>query len=260
MIDDTNLRDTFPYLDNITVAGRSQEEHDQNVARLLNVLKQKNWTLNHSKTISSVFSINIFGYCVGHGIIKPDPERLEPLQNLLPPNNQKSFKRELGLFAYYAKWIFQFSDKIQSLKHSTKFPLDQTVLKNFEALKKEIAKPTLLSIDKTVPFVVECDASDVAISASLNQNGRPIAFMSRSFQGGEIHYPAVEKEAVRKWSHLFTRQPFTLISDQRSMAFMLDNRKRTKITTKYNVGGLNWHRLATPSNTVQGRTTWLLML
>ena len=235
MIDDAKLKDTYPYLDNITVAGRTQKEHDQNVTRLFDALRQRNWTLNDSKTISSVPYINILGYCVGNGTIKPDPERLIPLQNLPPPNNQKALKRVLGLFAYYAKWIFQFLDKIQSLKQTTKFPLDDTALNDFNALKKEIEKAVLLSIDENLPFVVECDASDVAISATLNQNGRPVAFMSRTFQGSEVHYPAVEKEAttiieaVRKWSHLLSRQHFTLITDQRSVAFMLDNRKRTKI-------------------------------
>ena len=191
--------------------------------------------MNDSKTISSVPYINILEYCVGNGTIKPDPERLIPLQNLPPPNNQKTLKRVLGLFAYYAKWIFQFSDKVQSLKQTTNFPLDDTALNDFNALEKEIEKAILLSTDENLPFVVECDASDVAISATLNQNGRPVAFMSRTFQGSEVHYPAVEKEAtaiveaVRKCSHLLSRQHFTLITDQRSVAFMLDNRKRTKI-------------------------------
>ena len=42
MIDAKDLKDTFPYLDNITAAGRKQVEHDQNVARLLDVLQQRN--------------------------------------------------------------------------------------------------------------------------------------------------------------------------------------------------------------------------
>ena len=103
MIDDAKLEDTYPYLDNIMVAGRIQKEHDQNVTRLFDALQQRNWTLNDSKTISSVPYINILRYCVGYGTIKPDPERLIPLQNLPPPNNQKALKCVLSLFAYYEK-------------------------------------------------------------------------------------------------------------------------------------------------------------
>ena len=90
----------------------------------------------------------------------------------------------------------------------------------------------MISIDENLPFVIKCDASDEAISATLN---RPVAFMSRLLEGSEIHYPAVEKEAaaileaVRKWSHFLSRQTLILITDQRFVAFMLNNRKRTKI-------------------------------
>ena len=82
---------------------------------------------------------------------------------------------------------------------------------------------------------MECDTLEVAVSATLNQDGRPVAFMSHTLQGSEVGHPAVEKEAlsiieaVRKWGHLLARQPFKLFTDQRSVAFMLDSRKRTKI-------------------------------
>ena len=35
IIAEEQLRDTFPYLDDITVAGSTQEEHDSNVAAFL---------------------------------------------------------------------------------------------------------------------------------------------------------------------------------------------------------------------------------
>ena len=76
-------------------------------------------------------------------------------------------------------------------------------------------------IDEGIPFVVECDASETTLSATLNLI--------------EIHYSFVDKEAtaiievVQRWEHLLARQYFTIITDQRSVALMLDNRKRTKI-------------------------------
>ena len=63
--------------------------------------------------------------------------------------------------------------------------LSKTELTDFENLKQEIVKASFKLVDETMPFVVECDSSDVAISATLNQSGRPVAFMSRSFQGSE---------------------------------------------------------------------------
>ena len=59
--------------------------------------------------------------------------------------------------------------------------------------------------------------------------------MSKTLQGSELKYHVIEKEAiaiveaVRKWSHYFTGQHFTQITDQISLAFIFSNEKRTKI-------------------------------
>jgi len=51
------------------------------------------------------------------------------------------------------------------------------------------------AVDEREHFTVECDASDFAIAATLNQNGRPVAFMSRTLSKTECSYPTVDKEA-----------------------------------------------------------------
>jgi len=43
-VEQENLRDTFPYLDNVTVAGRDQEEHDNNVKLFLAAIRRRNFT------------------------------------------------------------------------------------------------------------------------------------------------------------------------------------------------------------------------
>ena len=234
-VQEEKLDDTFPFLDNITVAGQDQEEHDKNAEKFHEAIKRRNLTLNEGKSIESKPFINVLGYCVGNGVIAPDEERLRPLQEFPPPKNIQSLRRVVGMFAYYAKWIPNFSDKIRPLVEATNFPLEETALSAFNMLKKELEKATLQSIDESLPFVVECDASEVALSATLNQGGRPVAFMSRSLHGSELHYPPVEKEAmaiieaVRKWQHFLAGRHFTLKTDQRSVAYMFDNRRRTKI-------------------------------
>ena len=100
-----NLTNTYAYLDNVTVAGSTQLEHDRNVKAFIDAIRRRNFTLNESKTISSVSDIKILGYVVGNKCIEPDPDRMKPLLNLPPPDNFKALRRVLGMFAYYAKWI-----------------------------------------------------------------------------------------------------------------------------------------------------------
>ena len=257
IIKEEKLMDTFSYLDDITVAGHTQEEHDTNVAAFMEVIHRRNLTLNESKSVLSSSTINILGYLIGNGVVRPDPERLRPLQELPPPTNVRSHRRALGLFAYYAKWIPNFSEKIQPLSKALTYPLCKEAIDSFNTLKGDMESAALRPIDEGVPFVVECDASETTLSATLNQRGRPVAFMSRTLQSSELHYPPVEKEAtaiieaVRKWEHLLARQHFMLITDQRSVAFMLDNCKRTKIKNNKIQG---WRlELASFSYTIQYR-------
>ena len=93
------LKDTFPYLDDITVAGSTLKEHDSNVAAFLKVVSKRNLTLNESKSALSSSTINVLGYLIGNGVVRPDPERLRPLQELPPPTNVRSQRRVLGLCA-----------------------------------------------------------------------------------------------------------------------------------------------------------------
>ena len=136
---------------------------------------------------------------------------------------------------YYTKWIPRFSEKIRPLAETVSFPLANGALTAFNTLKNELGDVVLSPIDEDAPYVVECDASEVTISASLNLNGRPVAFMSKTLSKIERGHPAVEEEAlaiieaVRKWNHLLSRQTFTLITDQQSVSFMFDNRKRSEI-------------------------------
>ena len=94
------------------------------------------------------------------------------------PHDLKSFRRADGMFSYYAKWINHFSDKIRPLNKVQSFPLPQDAVDAFEHLKQDLVDACLVPVDESTPFAVETDASDFALSAILNQGGRPVAFYS----------------------------------------------------------------------------------
>ena len=103
VIEENNLEDTFAYVDNITVCGMNQEEHDINLKALYETAKKRNMTFNPSKSIISTTSIKLLGYVISQGSIKPDPDRLKPLQNLPALNTLAEQCRIVGMFAYYSK-------------------------------------------------------------------------------------------------------------------------------------------------------------
>ena len=97
------LQDTFVYLDNITIAGKTQEEHDKNLAAFFTAVKDYGLTLREDKCHYSLKSTDLLGYRITHGEISPDPERLRPLFDLPVPFNLRSLRRVIGMFAHYAK-------------------------------------------------------------------------------------------------------------------------------------------------------------
>ena len=235
IIEKEGLQGTFAYLDNIIAAGKTQDEHDKNVENFLRVVEKYGLTLNESKTIKSVTSIQTMGYLVSENTIKPDPERMAPLLNLPIPNDSGSLKRALGLFSYYSRWVDRFSDRIHSLVGSPVFPLSQECIDAFEDIKKTIADSCIVCPSDNEVLVLESDASDYALSASLNQGGKPVAFFSRTLKPHERKHPAVEKEACaiveacKKWNHYLAGKKFLLITDQQAVSFMFSSQNHGKI-------------------------------
>ena len=217
--------------------GANKEDHDQNLNDLKAAAKN-NLTFNESKSIIAKSEIDLLGYRVSHGVIRPDPERLKPLMNLQLPTCKSALQRLVGMFAYYARWIPQFSERNRPLNLAitcNNFPLSKESAEAFESLKETLLNCCLSYIRDDVPFQVDCDASEHSVAATLSQEGRPVAFFSKTLNKSEKVYPVVEKEAlaimeaVRRWSHYLYGKCFDLVTDQRALSFMLDKASKGKV-------------------------------
>ena len=86
------------------------------------------------------------------------------------------------MFAYYARWIPQFSERIRPLNLAitcNDFPLSKESAEAFESLKETLFNCCLSYIRDDVPFQVDCDASEHSVAATLSQEGRPVAFFQK---------------------------------------------------------------------------------
>ncbi|KAA3675181.1 uncharacterized protein DEA37_0011386 [Paragonimus westermani] len=235
IITKANLKDTFAYVDNVTICGQNMSEHNINYGKFLNAAKEYGLTFNEDKTTIAAHTITLLGFQISHGVIKPDPERFRALRELPPPPDLKSQQRTVGMFAYYSNWISHFSDKIHNLIHNKIFPLPDRVKQTFEDLKRELENAAVVTVNYQIPLVVETDVSDTAVAATLNQDGRPVAFFSRTLNPSERNHSPVEKEAyaiveaLRKWRHYLLGVHFKLLTDQQSVSFMFDDKHKGKV-------------------------------
>ena len=237
IIEDNECEGVFGYSDNVTVCGHDKVEHDRNLKKFLEVAKSYNITFNDSKSVIAAESLQLLGYEVRNGTLKPDKDRVKALMDMSPPKNDKELKRILGLFSYYAQWIPKYSEVAKPLINTSSFPWSTAAQSGFDLLKEILSTAVLHSINMDIPFKCETDASDTTLAATLTQNERPVAFWARTLLSHESNYPSIEKEALAivealaKWSDLLmsSPMPFTLVTDQRSVSFMFDNHRASKI-------------------------------
>ena len=91
--------------------------------------------------------------------------------------------------------------------------------------------PVLALPDWNLPFIIETDVSGIALGAVLSQNGHPIAFFSKNLSIRAQSKSVYERElmtvvlSVQKWRHYLLRRKFTIISDQKALKFLLEQRE-----------------------------------
>ena len=74
IISNEKLKGTVAYIDNVTVYGNNEKDHNHNLKQFMAAINKYDLTLNEEKCSYNLKSIKLLGYIVRNGAMRPDPE------------------------------------------------------------------------------------------------------------------------------------------------------------------------------------------
>ena len=239
---DVKNKFVFNYLDDLIVYSTSLEEHSSHVRTVLDTLQGAGFTLNIDKITIAATEIKYLGHLLSSRGVSVLPERIAAINAYPRPHNLWTLRRFLGRTGFYARFIPEFSKcavPLHALKRKGAI-FDWTSEHNeaFETLKKALSQAPVLQVpDFTKEFVLVTDASNLAISAVLNQRVgeslAPISFYSRLLSPAERNYMIYEKECLailfgcERCRPYLEHTEFELHCDNLSLCWLLKRVKRS---------------------------------
>ena len=229
------LPHTFNFMDDSMVISRSREEHLRHLQECFERIKNAGLTLNGAKCQLAREEVHFLGTVFSKDGAVPSPSKISTIQGIKSLRTVKEVRQFLGLASQYRKYINHFADIAEPLNRlldkGVEFCWDLRCQTALGELKRRLSSaPVLANPDISEPFDVFTDASDLAVAAVLQQNGKPIEFASRSLTTPERKYSVSEKEclailyALKTFRHYLLGRHFTLYTDHCPLTFLQNQR------------------------------------
>ena len=100
-------------------AEEAMDDHDKNLAALLQRAKTVNLKLNKRKLRLKLPSVAYVGHLLTTEGLRPDPDKVAAIQNMQTPHDVKSLQRLLGFVNYLSKFLPHLSDVCEPLRRLT---------------------------------------------------------------------------------------------------------------------------------------------
>lgn len=214
--------------DDVAVYGKDEKEHDANLLNLMKVAREHGLVFNSSKCVIKTTEIPFFGMIYSADGVRPDPDRVAAINQLPAPTTVKELQEFLGIATYMAPFIPRLSHHAavlrQLLKKNTVFSWLDSHEAAFQNIKELICRDTTLAyFDPDKESVLQVDSSMRGLGAVLMQEGKPIAFASKSLTDAETRYANIERELLsavygceRFHTYLYGK-PFVIHSDHKPL-------------------------------------------
>ncbi|XP_016326110.1 uncharacterized mitochondrial protein AtMg00860-like [Sinocyclocheilus anshuiensis] len=240
------------YIDDILIYSRSQAEHRQHIAEVLQCLREHHLFLKAEKCTFHQPTVQFLGYNIDRTGIQMDEGKVEAITSWPEPTTIKELQQFLGFANFYRRFILDYSkitSPLTSLLRGKPKSLSCTpaALEAFSSLKRAFTSaPLLVHPDPDLPFVVEVDASTTGVGAVLSQQQgnparlHPCAFFSRKLSPAEINYDIGNREllaiklALEEWRHWLEGavHPFTVLTDLKNLQYLREAKRLNPSTTK----------------------------
>ena len=133
----------------------------------------------------------------------PDPEKIQGISKMTPPQMKQELQSFLGAVNYLQMFIPHLSlntEPLQALlKKENSFTWDKNTNTCFQKIKSQLQKALLRPLryyDQSKLVTLQCDASLKGLGACIIQDRQPIAFASKSLMDTETHYANIERELL----------------------------------------------------------------
>ncbi len=160
------------YLDDVIIYGKTFEETFANLRPVMAHLHEHNLLVKARKCELFEMSIAFLEHVVPEEDIATDPKKVEMICILSAPKDKGGIRSILVLGNYYKHFIKSYcvitAPLQELLKKSVHFRWDDEQEDAFNKLKEALCKALVLAYpDPDLPYVVDMDASNLAISAVL---------------------------------------------------------------------------------------------
>ena len=162
------------YIDDIVIATETVEDHMARLREVFECLREAGFKMRVAKCDFMKSEIKYLGRVVSAEGVKPDPKAVAKLRDWEIPRNKTEMQSFLGFANYYREFI-PCHDKLVAPLHTVTglnvtFTWGPEQQKAFNEIKKALIEATALAQpDSEGEFVLDTDASAVAISGILHQ-------------------------------------------------------------------------------------------
>ncbi|CAM5082570.1 unnamed protein product, partial [Eretmochelys imbricata] len=120
VVGDMNLLQVLVYLDDLIVFGRTLEEHEERLLKVLDRLEDYGLKLSIDKCQFCRTSVKYVGHIVSQEGVSTDPDKIEALTTWPRPSNYRELKTFLGFSGYYRRFVKNYATIVKPLNDLTR--------------------------------------------------------------------------------------------------------------------------------------------